>query len=195
MTISKENKWKKFGPIIVVIIVVVSIIGAAILLNSWPDEKAGDDYITKEDVRISLSGSEKTLYWQVGIATKSGGNLELEDTVFKVINQNHVQLFTITINDANPAWLEKDQYQVYPMTKGSAVTDDSTGAVIDERTSFEDYLGCYIAYIDYDSNGRVSQSDYLLVYKDYDNDGTTEVTTGSKVGIFENDTLIAERDL
>ena len=99
-----------------------------------------------------------------------------------MINYQGTIEYKITIDDAKPSELIVGLSKIYPMTKGGPVQDNTTSSEVNSNSKVQDYEGCYIAYIDQDGDGRISEGDILHIYKDYDNDGIEEISSNS---IFE----------
>ena len=92
----------------------------------------------------------------VTITAVSNNNLVLENIQFQILtDQNNLEYF-LNIYDADPPMYKKDLSDVYALTLDSTVIDNSTGLPVTSNSDFNNYEGCYIAFID----GNGDQSYY-----------------------------------
>jgi flagellin-like protein len=151
---------------------------------------------TEESAALNITAKnpvEKTYGWQIEISSISG-SLNLEDAKFQVVDNENTLLYSLTIDDANPAAFAKGASTVYAMTKGAGVVDD-TNATVDGNDALSVYSGCYIAYIDQTGDGKCNGGDTVYVYADYDGNSVDDVASNYAVKILSGDDMAMNKKL
>ena len=76
-----------------------------------------------------------------------------------------------------------------PYSTGSVIENATTGdgQAIDSNSvpNPEIWENCILVYNDAQSDKKVSASDSIWIYKDYDNDGIEEITSGYRIKIVD----------
>jgi len=188
----KKEDEKGVSPVIAVILMVaITVVLAGVL---WAMLQGLGDTKTPNE-RLTAIVSEKSFGWQVTISSGSSNDLNLEDIEFQLITDEGPTEYRVTINNANPGKFIDGESVVYAMTKGTAVIDNQTSNQVNEDSRFEDYEGCYIAYIDQNADTKVTSGDTIYVYKDYDNDGIEEILSRYKLKITVDSETALEKTL
>lgn len=173
--------------LMVAITVVLSGVLWAMLTGLAPDEP--------DSVKIPMSNPiEKTYAWQLEI-TEVSGTLNLEDAKFLVIDNEGALVYSITTNNANPSAFTKGKSTVYAMTLGPNAVKDASNNTIDGDDALSEYSGCYIVYLDQNSDQKVNAGDSIYVYKDNDADGIEEVSANYIFRIMANSDMAGEKGL
>lgn len=151
-----------------------------------------------EDLPLGItmkSPTEKTYGWQIEIHNiKDTPNLI--DVKFQMFDNENTLLYSLIIDESNPAAFKKGNSTVYAMTKVGPVIDDETNTTVDGNDRLSDYSNCYIAYVDQSSDGKCNGGDSTSIFKDYNNDGIDEITKSSTYTfrIVENNKIILEKN-
>ena len=173
--------------LMVAITVVLSGVLWAMLTGLAPDEP--------DSVKIPMSKPIEKIYgWQLEI-TEVSGTLNLEDAKFLVIDNEGALVYSITTNNANPSAFTKGQSTVYAMTLGPNAVKDASNNTIDGDDALSEYSGCYLVYLDQNSDQKVNAGDSIYVYKDYDADGTEEISANYIFRIMANNDMAGEKGL
>jgi hypothetical protein len=138
---------------------------------------------------ISGTISEKSFGWKIEIAAVSNNNFDLDQITFRVITDSGYTLFNLRTSDSDPEPFFDDMSKVYPLTNGSAVIDITTGNPVTNSSNFRDYQGCYVVFVDADSDGRITPGDVVYIYKDYDRDGENDISPVYFFKIFFGNTM------
>ncbi len=188
----KKDKKFLFGIIIVVIIAVIAVIAAPFLLGYGSDDNGTSDNseLDDENIQAITRSEESTKYWTITIDTVTA-DLDLNDATFKVITDNNDVEYIVTTGDADPASIYKDDSVIYPLTKGGPVLDLSTNSTVNSQSSLSDFDGCYMIYVDSNSDLKITEGDAVIVFKDYDANGLEEIKEKYQFGIFYNDRLLS----
>jgi flagellin-like protein len=138
---------------------------------------------------ISGTISEKSFGWKIEIAAVSGNYFDLDQITFRVITDSGYTLFKLRTSDSDPEPFFDDLSKVYPLTNGSAVIDMTTGNPVTNSSNFRNYQGCQVAFVDADSDDRITPGDIVYLYKDYNNDGEIDIFPIYSFKIFFGDTM------
>jgi hypothetical protein len=104
-------------------------------------------------------------------------------------------VYSLRLIDTSPAPFYKGLSMVYPLTVNSTVLDSNTGNPVDGSTSFNDYTGCAIVFIDEDADNKVNTGDTIYIYNDYNNDGTNDILPTYSLRILIDNELALSRKL
>jgi hypothetical protein len=172
---------------IVVIIVIFLILVPVFFYYIWyPGLIEGGG--SASSVKISASYKERTNAYVLTITSVSGGALNLEDTTFEMVDSEEVLLYRITTGKTNPTPLLTNGATVYPIpSRDTPVRDISTENTVTANSKMADYELCFIAYIDQNTNGKISADDTIWIYKDYNADGTNEILSNYLFNILDAD--------
>jgi len=141
---------------------------------------------------MSANKADKNIYYSIDIVKISGGSLNIANAKFLIITSSGVQLINRAYTDASPSSLTQGDTTVYPIPSSlSPVYENSStgdGATVDTDTINYPlrWEGCYLAFIDSESDGKVNAGDAIWIYKDYNDDGTNEISSGYKIKILDN---------
>ena len=181
------------SPVIAVILMVAITVVLAGVLYVWVSgfgQTGGGGTI-----KISGTHTEKTKAYVVTISSVSGGTLNLEDAKFEMADPDGILEFKAQTANANPAVFSKGQSEVYAIPSGASAVSNATGTVTG-NSDLEDYLNCYVAYIDQNKDGKVSSDDSIWIYKDYDADSTNEITSRYTFKILDgNNEMVMKKQL
>ncbi len=178
--------------IVVVVILIIALPTIAGLLYVWGSGTggiSGDGVVSGgSTVMIAAIKTEKSTAYVVTISSVSNGDLNLEDTRMELTNDEGLRIFSVHTDSADPPSLTYGQTTIYPIPSGSgAVKEYATDYRVTSSTNLEDYYHCYLAYIDENSDGKVTADDKIWIYKDWTRDGTPEVVSRSTFKILEGD--------
>ena len=195
--------------IVVVFAVVLPIIAGVLYVWSDRDEGDGiggdnyegggieDDNFEGEwstGISISANKADKNIYYSVEIVKVSGGSLQLSDAKFLLVTSSGAQLINKDYRDAYPSSISVSDTTVYPIPSRpySPVTENATngdGATVDSNSvdnpTYFEY--CYFVIVDSETDGKINSGDCFWIYKDYNDDGTNEITSGYKFKILDGD--------
>ena len=185
----KEQKRSILGlGVIVTIILLLGTLSA----GCFGDDDNGDDGNDGSGttgITISANKADRNIYYSVEIVKVSGGPLNIEDAKFLIVTNAGVQKVKKAYTDANPSSITSSDTTVYPIPSGSgACTENATNGdgatadttTVDNPTWFED---CYFVIIDSESDGKINSGDAFYIYKDYNDDGTDDISSGYKFKI------------
>lgn len=195
----QQPRAKGFNILIVVVIIVIILaiilpVAAVTFLWSTSSDDGNDNYIQeKSNIIISATKKEKGTYYTITISSVSGGDLPLSDVTFKLTDPDGTNVYNLFITNSDPARFTKGESHVYPLTKGSTITDNFTGLVVDYNSDFDDYEGCYIAYIDGNAEGKVSPGDTLHIYKDFNHDGIDDIESKYRFIIYHRENFALDK--
>ena len=190
-----EKKSNKLIIVIIIVVVLLIVIVPVILAGVlWVMMTPLHSEESTSLVITAKSPIEKVYGWQIEI-TKVSGTLNPEDARFHVVDSDGSLLYSITVDDSNPSPFSKGYSTVYAMTISSTPVKDAGNNIINGDDAISEYSGCYIAYLDQDSNGRVNGGDSLYVYKDYNADGIIEVFNGYELKILSGDSMALNKKL
>ena len=162
--------------IIVIIVIILLIVIPVILagfLYVWVSGFESEGGSTS--IRMSAIDTEKTTAYVIDITSVGGGSLNLDDARFEVSDPNGILEYrTITAN-AWPAAFTKGDSTIYAIPAGIKRVKDTEGYTVDANTDLDDYENCYMAYIDANSDGKITSGDSIWIYKDYDADDYDEI--------------------
>jgi flagellin-like protein len=163
------------SPVIAVILMVaITVVLAGVLWAMLSSMTGGGG---DEAPKISISQpTEKSNEYVLSIAEVSGGSLTLSDAKFQLIDADKITKWEKFTGNANPALFTKSVSTVYALPSGAGAVNDGVNPV-GSATNFTDYEDCAMAYIDGDSDGKVSAADSIHLYKDPDGDGTPDVSS------------------
>jgi len=180
--------------VIIIIVVIFLLIPIIFITMTWMfvSNLEGEE---STNISISARKEEKTEYYLITIATISGDEPNLEDIKLKILDGDGVSVYTTDIYDANPNPFPGPHGKIYALTKGTTVQDSFTGTRIDTNTEFSNYQGCYIAYVDTDSNAKVSPGDLVYIYKDYNYDDSDDLEKGDRFRLTYDDKSALEKSL
>jgi len=178
--------------IVVVLFFVAPIIIAgimwAMLSNIGPEEHS---YIS-----IASTKKESGEYYTITISSVSGGDLNLNEVQFKMIDDGGALEYSLWITDSDPDVMNTGDSNIYPLTKYSmGVTDKSTGYDVNILSEFNDYENCYIAYVDQDRDYLVSSGDKLYIFKDYNNNGSDDIGSKYMLRIMDGKDIIMDKPI
>ena len=184
---------KAVSPVIAVILMVAITVVLAGVLYVWVSgfgQTGGGGTI-----KISGTHTEKTAAYVVTISSVSGGTLNLEDAKFEMADPSGILEYRALTANANPAVFDKGQSQVYAIPSGSSAVTNGTVSVLPAH-DLEDYVDCYVAYIDQNKDGKVSSDDSIWIYKDYNDDGTNEIASRYTFKILDgNNEMVMKKQL
>jgi hypothetical protein len=178
---------RKSSALLVIIVIIVAfmfLIIIAGILYIWTSSIGMEDgdVITPS---ISANIVDRTSYYKIDIVSVSGGSVRISMLRFQLFNNDGIAQFTRTTNDINPlAPLEAGEASVYPMSSSSdPVYENSTtgdgGTVDDASVDHPQYWeGCYMAYIDADSNDNINSGDSIWIFKDWNDNNRNDVSPG-----------------
>ena len=183
--------------IIVIIVIILLIVIPVILagfLYVWVSgiESEGGPI----SIRMSAVHTEKTTGYVIDIASVSGGTLNLEDAKFEVIDPDGILEYRVRTANAWPAAFSKGSSTIYPLPSGASSVTDTEGYTVDASTDLDDYENCYMAYIDADSDGKVTAGDSIWIYKDYDADDYNEILSRYTLKILDgNNEMVLKKQI
>ena len=182
------------GIVVVLAVVLPTIAG---LLFLWSDSDGGGGSNGgggTVGISISANKSDMNIYYSVEIVKVSGGSLNLHDAKFLLITSSGAQLINKDYRDAYPSSISTGDTTVYPIPSRdySPVTENASygdGATVDSSSvnnpTYFEY--CYFVILDSESDGKINSGDCFWIYKDYNDDGTNEITSGYKFKILDGD--------
>jgi flagellin-like protein len=182
---------KCVSPVIgVILMVAITVVLAGVLwaaIDPDPPAPPGE--------HMSIMTSEKASFWLLEVVSTSGSKLALEDVKFQAVTEQGVREYEVSISDVNPSEFEIGESTIYPMTKGATIIDNTTNREIGSNSNFEDYSGCYIAFIDQDENEKISAGDTIILYKDYTGDGIQDITSNHSVKLIIDKQIALDKNL
>jgi len=200
-----QPKAKGFNILILVVIVIIVlavILPVAAVTFIWSSSSEGgsskdNDYYVQENsyIKISATKKDKGTYYTVTISSVSGGDLPLSDMLFRLIDPDGATVYNLYITNSDPSKFTKGESDIYPLTKGSTVTDNQTSYAVNANSEFDDYEGCYIVLIDQDADGELTPGDTFHIYKDFDNDGTDNIGSKYRMKIMYGENIALEKQL
>ncbi len=175
----------------VILLIVIPLVLAGVLfvfMSNMESEEGSTSVII-----TAKSPQEKTYGFLIEI-TKTSGTLDLEEAKFQVVDNQGLLVYSVTIQNSNPAPFSKGQSWVYPMTLGtSPVTDGISTVNGDDALSA--YEGCYIAFIDQNQDEKINSGDSLYIYKDNNNDGINDIKSNYSIRIMSRDEMVMNKVL
>jgi hypothetical protein len=117
-------------------------------------------------------------YYKMIISSVVGGTLDISNVYVKYYDINAVLLYEMAIKGANPPSITRGISSIYPLPRGTGPVDNGAGSTVDSNTELKDYTNCTFAFIDQQSNGKVSADDTFFIYRDINADDVPEVTPG-----------------
>jgi hypothetical protein len=174
---------KRSSNLIIIVVVVVVIILALVfsiffLIISNNDDK-GVEITSSVEVSPKITmprPTEKSYAFVLNVAQVSGGSLELPDIKFQLIDNERIVIWEKFTVNANPNAFAKGASTIFALPSGGTiVTDSNTNSAVNLESNIEDYQNCSMVYIDGDSDGKVSEGDSVIIYKDPDSDGSPDV--------------------
>jgi flagellin-like protein len=190
----KRIKRNEIGvsPVIAVILMVAITVVLAGVLWAALSRIAPDD---AESINITIRNPvEKSYGWFLEISDVSS-SLNLEDAKFQVVDNEGALEYSVTIIDTNPTPFLKSKTTVYAMTKSNSPVKDDTNNTIDGFDAISVYSGCYIAYLDQNSDGKVTAGDSIYVFKDYNTDSIEDIKSNYQLKIIKGDVMAGSKTL
>jgi hypothetical protein len=188
-----KKKKKKMLAIIVIIIIIISVVSIA-LISLFSEEDSNED---DSDVAVRLNTSEpkRSDYgWEILISMVAGGNPKLSSLRFEIKDNNDFTLVNTYLTEAKPAKISNSQGDFYAVPEGSgSVQDGSTGTVISDNSSIENFENCHLVYLDSDRDYEITPGDKIYVIKDYDKDGTKEILKDDQISIYFDNKVILKK--
>jgi len=182
---------KAVSPVIAVILMVAITVVLAGVLWAMLSQLGTE---SSAAVQISAKQPEEKTYGYFIEITKISGTLNIEDAKFQVVDNENLLVYSVTINNANPAAFTKGQSTVYAMTLGTTAVSDGN-ATVDGNDALSVYEGCYIAFIDQNRDEKINGGDSLYIYKDYNNDNVDDVQANYQVKIMDGDEMAMNKQL
>ncbi len=189
--ISRELNLRAVSPVIgVILMVAITVVLAGLLWAMIQFNPAETN-----SVYITATAVDKSFGWEVTVTGISQNSFDIEDLKVQMIDRENVMIYQLTPRNCNPLPFLNGLSKIYPMTLNSTVLDSTTTNVIDENSQMDDYMGCYIAYIDEDADNKVNEGDVFIIYKDFTNDGNNDIFPSFKFRIIIDDDLAMSRIL
>ena len=194
---SIQNNDNAVSPVIAVILmvaiaVVLSGVLWAMLSNMGTPDIAGSD-----TVLTTRRNSKGESGWEITIESINN-RLALDDVTFLLVDKDRIVLWQANSGQALPPPFLKGGSTIHaiPCTPGTPVRDGKTNDTVTNITAFMDYELCYMAFLDSDSDGKVTSTDAIWIFKDYNSDGTPDLSPGYTLEIRDdNNKLIGSSDL
>lgn len=174
---SKKNKSLITLFIIIEIIILILAIVLFFWISSFEDSESSHPW-------MKVSIEEKDEYWSISPFLFEGGPYKLDDIKFELYNKKNIQIFSKSITDANPNYIEINYSRIYPIPSNShSVFENSSigdGQIIDSESVNKPQIweGCYFAYIDIESDNKITSGDVIWIFKDHNNDNIDDIDIG-----------------
>jgi hypothetical protein len=188
-----KKKKKKLLTIVLIVIIIISVISIA-LMNIFSEEDTSDE---ESDVPVRLNASEpkRSNYgWEILISMVAGGNPKLSSLRFEIKDNKDFTLVNTYLTDAKPAKVSMDIGDIYAVPEGSgSVQDSSTGYVISDNSTIENFEYCHLVYLDSDRDFELTPGDKIYIIKDFDKDGTKEIFKDDYISIYFDNQVILKK--
>ncbi len=204
MKVEKENRSILVLCGIITIMILMGIFSAGCFGDDDDDDNNDDnDNLDNDDdddteVTVKTRKVDKgDTGWFITIDSVSG-DLKLEDVKFRFVELDNDLKWEKTIGEANPISVTSGDSKIYaiPYQPGTPVRDITTNVTIADQSNPKYYELAFMAYIDSRNNGRISEGDAFYIYKDYDSDGTIDLTGFYSIEIRTgNDYLAGSQEL
>ena len=177
------------SPVIAVILMVAITVVLAGVLYVWVSGFGTTG--GGSTVKITTTQKDETAAYKFTIASVSGGDLNVEDAKFEMKDDEGTRLFSVQTGNANPTSLAKGLSTIYPIPSGgSAVQDNATSATVTATSDLSDYEDAFLAVVDQNKDGKINANDAIWVYKDWERDGTQDVTSRYTFTILDQDNKV-----
>ncbi len=157
------------------VIAVILMLAITVVLSGLLWSMLQIDNVNPDPLNITATIDEANKYWKLEIASISSNEYTLDDTFFEMRTNEGINKYKLLIKDSDPDAFNKDFSKVYPLSINNTVKDRNTGKAVTNATTFINYIGCYIAFLDTNADYRLSPGDLIYIYKDYNNDGINEI--------------------
>jgi flagellin-like protein len=172
------------SPVIAVILMVAITVVLAGVLYVWVSGFGGGG---TTGISVSANKSDKNVYYSVEIVKVSGGTLNIADAKFIIVTNTGTQLLERSYTDASPTKVEDVDTTVYPISSSTQVVLNGTSGPPTDASAPLTWEYCYFAILDSETDGKINSGDAIWVYKDYDDDGDDEITSGYRIKILDAD--------
>jgi len=188
-----------------IIILILGILCILIILSYFLlnlDDKEDNDTETNNELSIETDIVDKGNYWQIKIIEVSGGKLNLNDVKFMIVPKEiGISVCSTKITNTNPESIVFNDSIGYPIPGkiGFVYENETTGdgeiVDTDSVSNPEIWEGCYIAYIDSQSDNLVNAEDHIWLFKDINDDGINDTESGDKFIMFDREVNIISKEI
>jgi flagellin-like protein len=191
----RNNKYKVNNRGVSPVIAVILMVAITVVLSGLLWAMLQVNPAQPKAVNLSASLTDKQYGYQITITAVSQKNFNANDMEIQMMTNEGTMDYSLRLIDSSPAPFYKGLSLVYALTVNSTVLDINTGNPVDGSTSFDDYTGCAIVFVDEDADNKVNTGDTIYVYNDYNNDGINDILPTYSLRILIDGELALTRKL